>query len=335
MLRFFKFAIIFSVVAAIVAVAGVAWWSQKPLDLNLSNEQVLLDLPVPPNATAMTVARSLNEAGVSTPTRVLFEWFRWSGKSRDIKAGSYELSPGITPTQLVDMLVQGKQALRKVTLIEGWTFKQVREALALANDLQPVTDSWQAERIMDALGRSGQHPEGRFFPDTYIYPKHSDDLNVLRQAAKLMDKQLDIAWAKRDKRTPVNSHDELLILASIVEKETNHTPDRPLVAGVFANRLRIGMRLQTDPTVIYGLGDDFDGDLRRIHLREDTPYNSYTRAGLPPTPISMPGAASLQAVIAPASTKALYFVAKGNGQSAFSNNLAEHNRAVQRYIFGR
>lgn len=335
MLKTLKFLITLAVVVVFCAVAAVAWWSQKPLQFALAADQGVVDLRVPPNATALDVAAALTKAGVSTPTRVLFEWFRWSGKARDIKAGSYELAPGITPTQLLEVLVQGKQALRKVTLLEGWTFKQVRQALGEAEDLEPVTTGWSDARIMGALGRSGQHPEGRFFPDTYVFPKHGDDIDVLRQAAKLMDSELAKAWSKRSTRTPVDTPEELLILASIVEKETNHNPDRPLVAAVFANRLRIGMRLQTDPTVIYGLGDAFDGNLRRIHLRTDTPYNSYTRAGLPPTPISMPGAASLQAVVAPATTKALYFVAKGNGQSAFSNNLDEHNRAVQRYIFGR
>lgn len=331
----FKFLLIASVLAALGAVASVAWWSQQPLPITLEVNQNVLDLRVRPNSNAMDVAKALHKAGVETPTRVLFEWFRWSGKARDIKAGSYELTPGITPTQLIDVLVQGKQALRKVTLIEGWTFKQVRQALADTSDLEPVTSGWADSRIMAALGRKGQHPEGRFFPDTYVFPKHADDLDVLRQAAKLMDTALAKAWAKRNDRTPVDSPEELLILASIIEKETNHDPDRPLVASVFANRLAIGMRLQTDPTVIYGLGDAFDGNLRRIHLRTDTPYNSYTRAGLPPTPISMPSAASLEAAVAPASTQAYYFVAKGNGQSAFSNSLAEHNRAVQRYILGR
>ena len=335
MLKTLKFLMIAAVLASLGAVAGVAWWSQKPLPITLAAHENVLDLRVPPSSNAMDVAKALNKAGVDTPTRLLFEWFRWSGKARDIKAGSYELAPGITPTQLIDVLVQGKQALRKVTLIEGWTFKQVRQALAQAPDLEPVTSDWTDSRIMAAIGRKGQHPEGRFFPDTYVFPKHADDLDVLRQAAKLMDMELAKAWAKRSNRTPVDTPEDLLTLASIIEKETNHDPDRPLVASVFANRLAIGMRLQTDPTVIYGLGDAFDGNLRRIHLRTDTPYNSYTRAGLPPTPIAMPGAASLAAAVAPAQTKAFYFVAKGNGQSAFSNNLAEHNRAVQRYIFGR
>lgn len=335
MLKTLKFLMIAAVLVALGAVAGVAWWSQKPLPITLAAHENVLDLRVPPSSNAMDVAKALNKAGVDTPTRLLFEWFRWSGKARDIKAGSYELAPGITPTQLIDVLVQGKQALRKVTLIEGWTFKQVRQALAQAPDLEPVTSDWTDSRIMAAIGRKGQHPEGRFFPDTYVFPKHADDLDVLRQAAKLMDVELAKAWTKRSNRTPVDTPEDLLTLASIIEKETNHDPDRPLVASVFANRLAIGMRLQTDPTVIYGLGDAFDGNLRRIHLRTDTPYNSYTRAGLPPTPIAMPGAASLAAAVAPAQTKAFYFVAKGNGQSAFSNNLAEHNRAVQRYIFGR
>ncbi|MDP4608108.1 MAG: endolytic transglycosylase MltG [Burkholderiaceae bacterium] len=335
MLKTIKRLFIAVVLAGLGLVASVAWWSQKPLAMTLAEGQTVLDLRVPPKSTAMSVAKALNASGVDTSARLLFEWFRWSGQARDIKAGSYELAPGITPTQLLDVLVQGKQALRRVTFIEGWTFKQVRAALAQAPDLEPVTASWSDARIMAALGRGAQHPEGRFFPDTYVYPKHGDDIDVLRQAANHMDTTLAAVWAKRSARTPVDTPAELLTLASIIEKETNHNPDRPLVAGVFANRLRIGMRLQTDPTVIYGLGDSFDGNLRRDHLRADTPYNSYTRAGLPPTPIAMPGEASLKAALAPATTDALYFVAKGNGTSAFSNSLAQHNRAVQRYIFGR
>jgi UPF0755 protein len=188
--------------------------------------------------------------------------------------------------------------------------------------------------IMQALGKPGVAAEGRFFPDTYHYFKNASDLDILRQSMQLMDRRLQAAWDARAPGLPLRSADEALILASIVEKETGLPADRPEVAGVFINRLRIGMRLQTDPTVIYGLGDAFDGNLRRSHLQTDTPFNTYTRAGLPPTPIAMPGKASLMAAVQPAQTKALYFVARGDGSSQFSTSLQEHNRAVNQYQRG-
>jgi UPF0755 protein len=188
---------------------------------------------------------------------------------------------------------------------------------------------------MAALGKPGIHPEGRFFPDTYSYSKGSSDLAVLKRAMLAMDKHLEAAWSKRDPSTPLKSMEQALILASIVEKETGRASDREMVAGVFSNRLRIGMMLQTDPTVIYGLGESFDGNLRKRDLQTDTPWNTYTRAGLPPTPIAMPGLSSLLAAVKPAPTNALYFVARGDGTSHFSPNLEEHNQAVNKYQRGQ
>ena len=185
---------------------------------------------------------------------------------------------------------------------------------------------------MEKLGKPGIHPEGRFFPDTYTYAKGSSDMAVLKRAAKAMDKRLDAAWALRNPDTPLKSPEQALTLASIVEKETGKPSDRGQIAGVFSNRLRVGMLLQTDPTVIYGMGDRFDGNIRKRDLQTDTPYNTYTRPGLPPTPIAMPGKAALLAAVQPAPTKALYFVARGDGTSQFSATLDEHNRAVNKYI---
>ncbi len=315
--------------------AAAVWWVNQPFQLVIPKGEQVVDVQVAANETPRRVASNLVEAGVQTSAKLLFEWFRWSGKATAIQAGSYEVSPGTTPRQLLDMLTSGKQATRKVIILEGWTFKQVRKALRDAPYLRSKTGEMSDAAIMKAIGREGVHPEGRFFPDTYVYPKNSADLAVLMQAAARMDAQLTTAWNYRDKTTPVDTPEELLTLASIIEKETNHEADRGLVAGVFANRLRIGMRLQTDPTVIYGLGDAFDGNLRRIHLRTDTPYNSYTRAGLPPSPISMPSEASLRAAVNPANTEALYFVAKGDGTSAFNDDLDGHNAAVRRYILKR
>jgi UPF0755 protein len=236
---------------------------------------------------------------------------------------------------LLRKLVNGEEALRSVTLVEGWTFRQVMEALRKAEQLKPQTQGMTDEAIMAALGLPGAAVEGRFFPDTYTYSKGSADLAVLKRAAHAMDKKLAWAWAQRLPQSPLKTPEEALILASIVEKETGKGSDRPMVSSVFNNRLRIGMRLQTDPTVIYGLGEAFDGNLRKRDLLADTPWNTYTRAGLPPTPIAIPGKASLLAAVQPAQSKALYFVARGDGTSAFSATLDEHNRAVNKYQRGQ
>ncbi len=318
---------------AVLAVAAwVAWWVQAPLALRLQPGATVLDLKVATGSSAQRAVRDAVAAGVDEPLWLMQGALRLSGQAAQIKAGSYELPPGITPLQLLDKLVRGDQAVRSVTLVEGWTFVQMHLAIQKAEHLTPDTQAQGTENIMKSIGRPGQHPEGRFFPDTYVYPKGSSDLDVWRQAATAMDRKLAEAWAGRDANLPLKSPDEALILASIIEKETGSAADRKLVAGVFVNRLRLGMRLQTDPTVAYGAGPDFDGRLRRKHLDTDTPYNTYTRAGLPPTPIAAPGWASLQAAVHPAATRALYFVAKGDGASQFSESLAEHNQAVRRYI---
>ena len=303
------------------------WWVHRPLPVG----PAVLDLTIPPGTSARGVAEAVTRAGVRVPADLLFVWFRLSGEARQIKAGSYEIAPGTTPIGLLDKLVRGEQALRAVTFVEGWNFRQLREALAKAERLNADSKPMAADQIMQAIGRPGVAPEGRFFPDTYTYAKGSSDLDVLKRAMLAMDRKLDAAWAQRQPGAAVKTADEALTLASIIEKETGHGADRPLISGVFNNRLRIGMPLQTDPTVIYGLGAAFDGNLRRRDLQADTPYNTYTRSGLPPTPISMPGAASLLAAVQPAPTTALYFVARGDGSSQFSPTLQEHNRAVNQY----
>ena len=314
---------------------GVVWWVNAPMALNLPAGAKLVDLRIAPGTPAQRVVRDAVAAGVAEPVWLLQLGLRLSGQGHLIQAGSYEIKPDDSPLKLLKKLVQGDQALRSVTLVEGWTFVQVRRALQNAEHLTPDSQPMDAEKVMAAIGRSGLHPEGRFFPDTYVYPKHSSDLDVLRQAAGAMDKKLAQAWAQRQPNLPLKSPEEALILASIVEKETGLSSDRAQVSGVFSNRLRIGMRLQTDPTVAYGAGPGFDGRLRRIHLTTDTPYNTYTRAGLPPTPIAMPGWASLLAAVQPAQTPALYFVARGDGSSHFSATLDQHNQAVRRYILNK
>ena len=320
------------IILAVLALgAGAAWWLHAPLGMDKDT----VDLSIEPGTSPRGVARAVADAGVQVDPRVLYAWFRVSGQDRQIRAGSYELDRGTTPRSLLQKLVRGDEALRSVTLVEGWNFRQMRAALAASEQLKPDTAGLSNEAIMVALGRPGVHPEGRFFPDSYTYAKGSSDLAVMRRAMQAMDKKLDAAWSQRQADTPLKSADEALILASIIEKETGRASDRPLVAGVFTNRLRIGMPLQTDPTVIYGMGDAFDGNLRKRDLQTDTPWNTYTRGGLPPTPIAMPGKAALLAAVQPGQTRALYFVAKGDGTSHFSPSLEEHNRAVNQYQRGR
>ena len=318
-----------ALLVALLCTGAYLWWTQ-PLNPAGPN----LDLTVEPGTTPRGVAQAVVDSGVKISADFLFVSFRLSGKARAIKAGSYEISNTTTPQTLLSMLVRGEETLRTVTLVEGWNFRQVRQALAKAEQLQSESQSLSDAQIMEKLGRPGLHPEGRFYPDTYTYAKGSSDMAILKRALKSMDKHLAQAWSARAPQSPLKSAQEALILASIVEKETGKAADRPLIAGVFSNRLRIGMMLHTDPSVIYGLGTAFDGNLRRSDLRADTPYNTYTRSGLPPTPIAMPGKAALEAALHPAATQALYFVAKGDGSSHFSSDLTEHNRAVNRYQRG-
>lgn len=318
-------------VAAGLAFAAAAWWLDRPLALATPTVRAT----VAQGASARDIARAWVDAGVQTPAWMLAQWFRWSGESRRIKAGVYRVDAGVTPRTLLEKLLEGAESLGVVRFTEGWTFRQVRAALSQAEDLKPTTANLSEAELMAALGApAGQSPEGRFFPDTYHYQRGSTDLALLKEAYRTMQRQLEEAWAQRAADTPLKSPDEALTLASIVEKETGRPDDRGKIAGVFNNRLRIRMPLQTDPTVIYGLGESFDGNLRRKDLQNDGPYNTYTRPGLPPTPIAMPGKAALQAATRPEATKALYFVARGDGSSEFSSNLNDHNRAVNRFQRG-
>ena len=333
MRRVFK-SLLILVFAAVLLLGTAFWWLNHAMPLRLQPGAQVVDLEIEPGTSANGVAETVVASGADVPVAMLQAWFRFSGQARLIKAGSYELVPGTTPRKLLRMLVRGEETLKSITLIEGWTFLQVRAALQKAEQLVPDTLALSPEMIMVKLGKPGIHPEGRFFPDTYAYAKGSSDLAVLKRAARAMDRRLDAAWSLRSPDTPLKSAEQALILASIVEKETGKPSDRAQIGGVFSNRLRIGMPLQTDPTVIYGLGLKFDGNLRKRDLQADTPYNTYTRLGLPPTPIAMPGKAALLAAVQPAPTKALYFVARGDGSSEFSTHLDEHNRAVNKYIRG-
>ncbi|MBC7437401.1 MAG: endolytic transglycosylase MltG [Bdellovibrionales bacterium] len=331
MRRFFLSVFLIGALAAIGAGTWGLWWVNQPVPLPSPS----VDLSIEPGMLPRGVAQSVADTGATINPDLLYWWFRLSGQARQIKAGSYEMTTGITPRKLLLKLARGDEALQAVTIVEGWNFRQVRALLARDPNLKHDALGLSDDELMNALNRPGLAPEGRFFPDTYTYARGSTELALLRRALRAMDKRLDAAWAQRQPDVPVKTPQEALILASIVEKETGKAVDRPAIAGVFANRLRLGMPLQTDPTVIYGLGPSFDGNLRKKDLQADTPFNTYTRNGLPPTPIAMPGKAALLAAMHPAAGKALYFVARGDGTSQFSATLEEHNRAVNKYQRGQ
>lgn len=331
MRRFLLTVFLLASLAALGAGGWALWWVYQPLRLPTP----AVDLSIDPGTLPRGVAQAVRDAGVDVNPELLYWWFRLSGQDRLIKAGSYELETGITPHRLLAKLARGEESLRAVTLVEGWNFRQVRAALAGENMLKPDTREMADDALMSLLGRPGVHPEGRLFPDTYTFAKGSSDVAVLKRAMRAMDKRLAFAWAQRSPAAVVKTPDEALILASIIEKETGKPADRALIAAVFSNRLRVGMPLQTDPTVIYGMGAAFDGNLKKKDLQTDTPWNTYTRTGLPPTPIAMPGKASLLAAVQPAPGNALYFVSRGDGSSQFSANLDEHNRAVNKYQRGQ
>jgi UPF0755 protein len=278
-----------------------------------------------------SVARELSASGVLDHPAPLIALARWKGVDRTIKAGSYEVASGVTLPALLAKLTQGDVTQTSLTIVEGTTFAELKAQLrGNANVAKQVIDL-PDDALLAKLGIEATHPEGQFFPDTYFFASGSSDAAILRRAHRMLAERLDAAWAKRSPDVPLKTPYEALILASIVEKETGRPADRPLVASVLVNRLRAGMKLQNDPTVIYGLGSAFDGNLRKRDLAADNPYNTYTREGLPPTPIALPSQASIDAVVDPPKTAYLYFVSRGDGASEFSTNLADHNRAVAKY----
>ena len=316
---------------AILALAAVAawlwWWAGQPLPLRASP----VDFHIASGSSLRAAIGQMREAGVNVQPSLLLLLARVQGADTSIKAGSYSVQEGVTARQLLDKLIRGKVTQGDMTLIEGWTFRQWRARMAAHPDLRGDSRGLSEVEIARRLGLAYPSLEGWLFPDTYLFDKQSSDLDLMARAVRAMERQLAAAWAGRADGLPYRSPYEALIMASIIEKETGREADRELIAAVFVNRLRLGMPLQTDPTVIYGLGEAFDGNLHKRDLQSDTPYNTYTRRGLPPTPIAMPGLASLQAALHPASSKALYFVARGDGSSHFSYTLDEHNRAVNQY----
>jgi UPF0755 protein len=320
--------------ALLLAVLGAggyaAWYVTSPLEI----AKLPADVEIAPGSGFRGATAQLERAGVKVKPWHFEALARALGRSRDIKAGNYQVQQPLTPTDLLDMLTRGSVTLAEVRLIEGWTFAQFRAAVDASPDLRHDSSGLEDAEILKRIQAAEGHPEGLFFPDTYLFAKGSSDLAVYRRAYRALQRHLKAEWDARTKEVPYRSSYEALVMASIIEKETGRASERDQIGGVLVNRLRIGMRLQADPTVIYGLGTSFDGNLRRIHLLEDGPYNTYTRVGLPPTPIAMPGLASLRSAMKPGKTEALYYVSRGDGSSQFSRNLEEHNRAVSKYQRG-
>ncbi len=313
---------------ALLAAGGyAAWYVATPVAVR----QLPVEFEIPPKSGFRAATARIETAGIAVG-RLQFELLaRALGRGHEVKAGIYELTSAPTPIELLDKLARGEVVQAEVRFIEGWNFRQLRAVLDASPAVRHETRALADAQLLAKLGASEKHPEGLFFPDTYLFAKGSSDLDILRRAYEAMRRHLEREWTERDPATPYKSAYEALIMASIVEKETGRAAERDLIGGVLVNRLRIGMLLQADPTVIYGLGEKFDGNLKKIHLLTDGPYNSYTRAGLPPTPIAAPGLGALRAALRPAKTDALYYVARGDGTSEFSRSLEEHNRAVRKY----
>jgi len=315
-------------VLALLAAAGyAAWYVATPVALF----KIPAEVEIPEGSGFRAAAQRLEGAGVGVG-RIQFELMaRALGRARDVKAGSYEFATPLKPLELLDKLTRGDVMQAELKVIEGWTFRQMRAALDAHPGLRHDTKDLADAEILAKLGAVESHAEGLFFPDTYLFAKGSSDFRILRRAHSALRRHLAQEWDERDPSVPYQTPYEALVMASIIEKETGRAEERERIGGVLVNRLRMGMLLQVDPSVIYGLGEKFDGNLKRIHLLTDGPYNTYTRSGLPPTPIALTGLASLRAALRPAKTDSLYYVARGDGTSAFSRTLEEHNRAVRKY----
>ena len=323
--------LIMLIVAGVAATYWVRTVAERPLAFATSQPAGRIEFAVPPGSSLRAIGRTIAAAGVPIEPWQLEIIARLDGKAAQLKAGSYAIDNGITLRALIDKLARGDVLTADVRFVEGWTFRQMRKALADALHVRHESTALDDNALLRALGVTDAHPEGIFFPDTYVFARGTSDIAIYKLAYQAMQKHLTAAWAGRPASSPLKTPYDTLILASIIEKETGKSDERGLVSAVFVNRLRSGMRLQTDPTIIYGLGSRFDGNLRKRDLQADGPYNTYTRAGLPPTPIALPGRASIDAALRPASSDALYFVARGDGSSEFSRTLEEHNRAVAKF----
>ncbi len=326
-MAFIKKLLVTGVIVSVAAVSGFSWWAKSPL----TTEGPVVEFTINPGSGVGAAAQQMAKAGVPVNPQLFNILARVTGQAGKIKAGSYELKPDTSPRRLLTQLVRGEFAQESITIVEGWTFRQMRAAVQAHQRLRHDTVKLSDEELMKKISTEYTKPEGLFFPDTYLFAKGSSELAIYKQAHQAMLNHLKAAWETRDPSLPYKNPYEALTMASIIEKETGQKSERTMIAGVFVNRLRTGMMLQTDPAVIYGMGERFAGDIRKKDLQLDTPYNTYTRTGLPPTPIALPGIQSLSAALAPAKTQALYFVARGDGTSQFSDNLNDHNRAVNQY----
>lgn len=316
-----------TIIGAVLLSAWLIFYAVSPLKLQPNSQEIVIQ----PKSGLRSIANQLVAQGVlREPWRFVF-LAKLLNKEQYLQAGNYTLNKNISPYQLLLSLNHGKTTQGSVTFIEGRSFAQMREKLANNDAVKQTIANLSDAEILKLLGSNHTVAEGLFFPDTFYFDRNAADIALLKISYDAMQLKLGKAWQGRDKDLPYKNSYQALIMASIIEKETGKASERPMIAGVFINRLRIGMRLQTDPTVIYGMGVQFNGNIRKKDLMIDTPYNTYTRSGLPPTPIAMPGLAAIEAALHPAKTKALYFVGKGDGSHAFSNNLDEHNRAVSRY----
>jgi UPF0755 protein len=311
----------------LTAAGHAAWYVTTPVQI----AALPAEFEVPAGSGLRAAVRRMEQAGIDMHPLQFELLARALGREPEIKAGYYQVAVPVTPLELLDKLVRGEVMQAELQVIEGSTFGQLRAALDASPVLRHDSAGQSDAELLKRVGASERHPEGLFFPDTYVFARGSSDLAVLRRAYRVMRAQLAQEWAQRAANVPYRAPYEALILASIVEKETGRAEERDRIAGVLVNRLRIGMALQADPTVIYGLGESFDGNLKKVHLKTDGPYNTYTRLGLPPTPIALPGQAALRAALHPAQITALYYVSRGDGTSQFSRTLQEHNRAVSQY----
>lgn len=325
--RLIKYTIL---IALILAVGLAAWfyhYAKTPLKLMPEAQEI----SIKPNSGLKSIANQLVDQKVISNALPFVILVRVLGKETYLQAGEYTLIKNISPYQLILSLNHGKSTQGSITFIEGKTFKQMREKLAKTDSVKSTIVDLSDAEVMRIVGRGEKHAEGLFFPDTFYFDRNTADIVLLKRSYEIMQNKLSAAWANRAAGLPYKDSYEALIMASIIEKETGKSSERPMIAGVFLNRLRIGMRLQTDPSVIYGMGDKYNGNIRKKDLLTDTAYNTYTRAGLPPTPIAMPGLAAIEAALHPEKTKALYFVGRGDGSHEFTSSLVEHNRAVAKY----
>lgn len=329
---FLLYSLLFIALAGLVASAGAWYWAtQRAVPMNSER----IDYLVEEGSSTHGAVRAMNEAGISLHPRAFVVLARLTKLDRQLKAGAYEASRGDTPWKLLERMAEGDMSMTRLTLVEGRNYQQIRELLRNNPDVKQTLDGVSDEALLKRLGSKQTHPEGLFYPDTYVFTPGTSDFDILRRAYHAQMQQLEKLWAEREPGLPLKDPYQALILASIIEKETGHSSDRGRVAGVFINRLRINMPLQTDPTVIYGMGDAYQGRIRKRDLQTDTPWNTYTRGGLPPTPIASSGLASLHAALHPEKHNYLYFVSRGDGTSEFSETLLAHNRAVSKYILGQ